>query len=199
MNTPETSDPSALLPWYANGTLSAEEKTIVERWLAESPEALQQLRVWQAVQQHVKQEKLPDAGVEMGWRRLKAQLKHERPASRTSGWRMALAASVLLVVGLQTTILMQRSQEPGHLKPLSGTNSGTQADAWRVQVRFVGATSIDDLNNLLGRFDARVVNGPSALGIYEISVPHSATFADQATLLAALRREPLLLQVSAAP
>ena len=43
MKEPEFEDAELLLPWYATGKLSAEEKQIVEAWLAEHPEAAERL------------------------------------------------------------------------------------------------------------------------------------------------------------
>ena len=43
MKEPEFEEAELLLPWYATGNLSAEEKQIVDAWLAEHPEAAERL------------------------------------------------------------------------------------------------------------------------------------------------------------
>ena len=109
---------------------------------------------------------------------------------------MAAAASVLVVLGLQSVILL-RPESGARYEPLSGSLS-IPADAWRVQVRFADAAAMNDITALLTRLDARVISGPSALGIYELVLPRAAAVDAQA-LRALLAAEPLLSQVVVAP
>jgi hypothetical protein len=66
-------------------------------------------------------------------------------------------------------------------------------------VRFVDTATISDINALLLRIDARVVNGPSALGLYELAIPRTAGDSGADALRTRLQREPLLQQVAIAP
>jgi hypothetical protein len=196
MNEPAPFDVSALIPWYLNGTLSAAERAQVESYLRESPDAEPQLQLWRAVQIQAQTQESADPGTELGWRRLRAQLRSERRTSMTP-WRIAVAASVLLLVGLQTAILLRQGTSDRYA-PLSGT-SASSAETWRVQVRFVDNVSINEINALLLRLDARVVNGPSALGLYELTIPRTAGDSSAGALRTRLQREPLLQQVAIAP
>lgn len=111
-------------------------------------------------------------------------------------WRIAVAASVLMIFGLQMAILL-RQDMGSRYQPLSGT-AAIPEDAWRVQVRFADSAAVSDINALLLRFDARLIDGPSSLGIYELALPRAAA-ANAQVLRAQLTAEPLLLQVVVLP
>ncbi|HLA70962.1 MAG TPA: hypothetical protein VK624_05590 [Steroidobacteraceae bacterium] len=187
-------DSSALIPWYLNGTLATEERRAVESWLVASGSDVE-LQMWRAVQQQVRIDRAVEPGTELGWRRLRGQLGIAQEATRPAWkWRAALAAGILAIASFQTLILLR--QETVHL-PLSGTTVASP-DAWRLQVRFAERATIRDINALLLRIDAHIANGPSALGVYEISIPRTAaTNVDD--LLQELRREPLIEQVTLPP
>jgi hypothetical protein len=183
---------NALIPWYLNGTLAETERAQVEAWLRESPDAGSELQMWRAVQADARTQPLTQPGVDFGWQRLRRDLKREQRRGSLHTWRVAAAASVLMIVGLQTAILVR--QDAGtRYEPLSGTLS-IPANAWRVQVRFAESAAVSDINALLLRLDARVISGPSALGIYELALPREAA-ADAQALRTKLAAESLLLQV----
>lgn len=187
---------NALLPWYLNGTLPENERAQVEAFLRDSPEAAAELQMWRAVQLDARSERGAPPGADFGWQRLRRDLKHEQRRGSQWQWRMAAAASVLMVLGLQSVILM-RPDSGAQYVPLSGSLS-VPANAWRVQVRFADSAAMTDINALLMRLDARVISGPSALGIYELVLPREAA-GDAQALRARLAAEPLLLQVVMAP
>jgi hypothetical protein len=187
-------DSSALIPWYLNDTLSTDERREVESWLMAAGSDVE-LQMWRAVQQQVRADTTVEPGTELAWRRLRGQLGSAQEAMRPAWkWRAALAAGILAIASFQTLILLR--QEPVH-RPLSGTTAASP-DVWRLQVRFAERTTIRDINALLLRIDAHIANGPSALGVYEISIPRTApTNVDD--LLQELRREPLIEQVTLPP
>lgn len=187
---------NALIPWYLNGTLSQIERAQMESWLRESPEAQSELQMWRAVQQDARAQPGEKPGADFGWQRLRRDLKREQGRGPQRIWRLAAAASVLMVVGLQTALLIRQDSGPRY-EPLSGTLA-IPADAWRVQVRFAESAAMAYINALLLRLEARVVRGPSALGIYELALPRAAA-ADAQTLRARLATEPLMVQVVVAP
>ncbi|HEY6125645.1 MAG TPA: hypothetical protein VIV63_13420 [Steroidobacteraceae bacterium] len=189
-------DVSALIPWYLNGTLSDAERAQVEKFLRESPDAEPQLQMWRAVQLQTRTQPLADPGTELGWRGFRRELGRVKARDSMRLWRITAAASVLLIAGLQTAILM-RQDDADRYAPLSGTTA-VPADSWRVQVRFVETATVADINALLLRIDARVIRGPSALGIYEIILPRRPGDGD-AAVRATLQAEPLLLQAVVMP
>jgi anti-sigma factor RsiW len=187
---------NALIPWYLNGTLSEDERVRMESWLRDSADAQAELQMWRAVQRDARAQPDLQPGADFGWQRLRRDLKHEQGRGSRRTWRLAAAASVLMLVGLQTLILL-RPESGARYEPLSGSLS-IPTDAWRVQVRFVDSAVITDINALLLRLDARVIRGPSALGIYELALPRAAAV-DAQTLRARLAAEPLMAQVVVAP
>jgi len=195
MSTPSPLDPGTLLPWYLNGTLSAREREEVETWLVSSPEGQSELLLWRAVQIDTRARPAADAGSELGWRRLRTQLPAPEQARKPANpWRWAAAASVLAILGLQSALLLRQPEEPMH-RPL--TAPALAVEAWHLQVRFAENATLAQLQALLVRHDATIVNGPSALGIYTVAVPRADISAD--ALAKALRAEPQVLQVSVAP
>jgi hypothetical protein len=97
-------DPRQLLPWYVNGSLSAREQRVVERWLAEETGAAEELAAWQrlrtAVHDQPRQE--PPAAVR---RRVMAQAASRRRSQtaprtqrRTWAWGAALSLVVLVLL-----------------------------------------------------------------------------------------------------
>ena len=187
---------NALLPWYLNGTLPDSERAQVEAFFRESPEAESELQMWRAVQKDARSQTGATPGADFGWQRLRRDLRREKRRGSQWNWRVAAAASVLVVLGLQSVILL-RPESGARYEPLSGSLS-IPADAWRVQVRFADAAAMNDITALLTRLDARVISGPSALGIYELVLPRAAAVDAQA-LRALLAAEPLLSQVVVAP
>jgi anti-sigma factor RsiW len=187
---------NALIPWFLNGTLPDTERAQVEGLLRESPEAEAELKMWRAVQLHVRTQPEAAPGADFGWQRLRRDLKREQRRGSQVKWRVAAAASVLVVLGLQSVILM-RQESVTRYEPLSGSLA-IPADAWRVQVRFADSAAMADISALLMRLDARVISGPSALGIYELVLPREAA-SDAQALRTRLAAEPLLLQVVVAP
>lgn len=187
-----------LLPWLANGTLVGAERVAVESLLARSPEATKELRLWKAVQAEVEREPL-NAGVDMGWRRLEKQLKKAQPQGGAPRyWRVAAAAAVATIIGLQSTMLW-RMNEDGDITQMAGPTVVVDANEWHVQVRFAEGATVAQMSELLAQADARIVNGPSALGVYDIAVTRTDRFADTAALLEWLLSQPIVLEGTLPP
>jgi hypothetical protein len=199
MNTAERDGTAELLPWYVNGTLAAPETTAVEDSIARSAGTRLELRLWQAVQTEVLREETTPA-TELGWRRVQKALRARKPTRSTRARTVAIAASVLALLGAHTVIVWQVAQErAGVMRPMSGSPDGVRAGEWRIQIRFRDDATAGQIRTLLDELSARIVEGPSALGVYEIAVPHSTRFADAAALAAWLSTQPIIEQSSAPP
>jgi anti-sigma factor RsiW len=190
--TPERNeDLAALLPWYLNGTLDEAERARVEGWLRAAPERDAELAMWRAVQADARIALPVPAFDEVGWRRLRTQL----PGVRRNSWlKVAAAASVLLIAGLQTAILVR--DDAGVHRPLSET---PLADHWQLRVRFADSATLAEIGAMLERHDAQVVAGPSALGLYTLAIPKHLAPSSPQTLVEALQAEPLIVEVTVAP
>jgi anti-sigma factor RsiW len=181
---------AALLPWYLNGTLDDAERQRVEAWLLAAPGREEELAMWRAVQAQTRDAPAAPEFDELAWRRLRSRL----PGARHASWlKIAAAASVLLIAGLQTAILVR--DDAGVHRPLSETPASGQ---WRLQVRFDDSATLQDIAALLDRHEAQFVSGPSALGLYTIAISRDAASTPQ-PLLEALRAEPLVTEATAAP
>jgi len=187
--TPERDDEAAgLLPWYLNGTLDAAERERVEAWVHATPEREAELEMWRAVQADARLSLPAPTFDEIGWHRLRTQL----PAARRASWlKIAAAASVLLIAGLQTAILVR--DEAGVHRPLSET---PLADQWQLRVRFAESATLVEIGVMLDRHDAQLVAGPSALGLYTLSIPKRDAPLSPQPLVDALKSEPLVVEVT---
>jgi anti-sigma factor RsiW len=191
MTAERDEDPAALLPWYLNGTLEDDEHERVERWLRAAPEREAELAMWRAVRSDARNPLPVPAFDEVGWRRLRAKL----PVARKTPWlKIAAAASVLLVAGLQTAILLR--EETGVHRPLA---ESPLADQWQFRARFVETATVADIGAMLDRHDAQLIAGPSALGLYTIAIPKRASPSGPQALVDALKVEPLVVEISVAP
>ena len=188
-------DIEALLPWYANGTLTPNETTTVEQHLAHCAACRQELAQCQALAKAIHQEHqmedwqpAPD-----GFDRLLAQidpmerksasaatrrptlLEHLRnwlgttpnPVRWTLGLESMAVAALLLMVALPGT------------RPLSDYETLSDAAHWpsttgpRLRVVFADATTVKEIQNLLQEIDGGIITGPTALGVYTIALPKS--------------------------
>ena len=110
-------DPSTLLPWYANHTLSAAERDAVETWLKTRPEAADRLAAVDDVRSAVSaQPKL--APSPMVRRRLLAQIKTRPQKSRRPAWLVGSAVALVLLVALWIVV------QPGIALQWSVTGDG---------------------------------------------------------------------------
>lgn len=190
-----------LLPWYVNGTLAADERVAAERALDEA-EARAELELWRAVATQVAAEEIESnaGGVDLGWLRLQRQLEPQPARSVAPLWRRAAAAAVLALLGGETIYLVhtQRTHD-AQMRQLGAQPGGIRAGEWRVQVRFRAEATIAEIDSLLLDVNARVIDGPSALGIYELAVPRSERFPDAAHAARWLGEQSIVEQSSAPP
>jgi hypothetical protein len=181
-----------LLPWYIGGTLDASDRGRVERYLAEHPEVRRQLDL---VREERRQTILanealgtPSAGA---LARLMAGLPARRPgllqrllagsSSRAIGdfftaptaraVRLAAiaVASLLLIETAAMTILIVRGAGPGY-ETAAGRDRREHLSFF---VGFADQASAAAIAQLLGEFNARIVDGPKPGAIYQINLPSS--------------------------
>ena len=194
----ELPDPRDLLPWYVNGTLSAAERAAVETGLVASDVVRDELLLWRAVAREVAGERGGAAvpGADLGWRRLSRQIGKAPRTART--WRIA-AGILLAALGAQSWFLVQREQAyREQLHQLGAAPAGVHDDEWRVQVRFRGKATMADIDHVLSEIEARLIDGPSALGVYEVAVPR-ARFADAQVAARWLGQQAIVEQSTAPP
>lgn len=192
---PVEPDKQQLLEWLplaANQTLPPEQSAQLRAGLARHPELQNELRWLQTLRETVQAQPLDALPVgDLGWSRFEARmasseaLKHHRRAAVQAparGWLAQLRdwleprfvpvlamACVLLVA--QTVLIGTLVQQEGTYTAAGGGEPvGQTAEGVLLHVTVRPATTELQLREALRRFNARIVNGPSALGIYTLRV-----------------------------
>ncbi|HHI93534.1 MAG TPA: hypothetical protein ENK04_08490 [Gammaproteobacteria bacterium] len=207
MNEPINHDhPDALLPWYANGTLTDEERMQVAAHLERCEQCREELRFLTGLRQAVKQQVADaPASPELGLKRLMREIDADdaetptsRPATRRMAWwqpSLAAAAVVIVIQGVLLLNLWQGDDDAG--MRLAGE---TRPAAVVVQIQFDAAAREEEIRALLRSLDARFVDGPSAVGLYRIELS-GITPGDNGALarvLSALREQQAIVRHVAA-
>lgn len=191
-----------LLPWYVNGTLTADERAAVERSLETGSADLRtELALWRAVAADIANEEMPPnaGGIDLGWLRLQRQLNAAPARAPVRRWQWAAAAALVALLGGESAWMVQRQRaHDAEIRQLSAAPAGLRVDEWRVQVRFRADATVAQVDALLLGIDARIIGGPSALGVYELAVPR-ANFADAQSAAQWLSEQPIVAQGTAPP
>lgn len=113
----------------------------------------------------------PDAR-EFGWRRLQAEIAKDparappSTARRTFLWRIAALFLGALVLGQGTYIAFAPGAGDA---PTFRTVSEEATSAFGLAVGFAAAAEMGAVQALLGELDARIVDGPGAVGLYRLA------------------------------
>ena len=120
--------------------------------------------------------------MEMGWQRLRRDIRRQSAKGVSSRWRFAaIAASLFLLV--QSLVVWLPDESSEHYHPLS---SSVVEPGLRVQ--FVDDAPQARIRQLLREQHLRIVDGPSAAGLYRL-----VSEGDRAKALAALKEQSDLI------
>lgn len=219
--TAETAEIVLLLPWYAAGTLGRRDRQRVEAVLRQFPELTGQVDlVREELAETIHLNETLGAPSPAVAERLMAAIDAESGAARkrvpgaAAGWltgffaslsprTMAVAASfAMLAVGLQAVMLAdflskpQNSQSPESepvTRGLIPEPAGTFA-----MVRFAPQTSAAEITNFLQSYQAAVVNGPTAGGLYRVRVAVKALAKEELGHIVARMRRDRIVEFAAA-
>lgn len=201
----------ALLPWAANGTLAPSDRDWLDAWLATAersqPDVASRMRAevaWlqRTADQHHAQTHLPDPA--HGLDTLLGRIAAEQPRVRmarthlfarwtdalrawTSGHGLQLAgACAALALALTTTLTLTLTPREGSdlIVLDGGTGVPLVPGTSLLKVAFEAQASERDIREALQAADARIVDGPSALGLYVLRVPSAGRDASLAALRA---------------
>lgn len=179
-DTTNREHPEELLPWYANGTLAGDERTRVDRHLADCAHCRAELEFLESVRQEVRSlDHAQDPG-ELVRARLLQQVRRSRPA-RNRWLPAALAASIAVIV-LQAALLTWVWAPLDTFTPLGHVPS---TDAV-VQLRFAPEATERDIRVALEAVNGSIVDGPGTLGIYRVRLD-AVRADDEARVAAAIR------------
>lgn len=210
---------SELLPWYANQTLDEEERRIVEAHLAECSDCAQEIKSLKTIGKAVVESgnqhpmlspyALNRALKEIeDYERAKtaaARPKRERATNFWSRWwkptpvfaRALIAVQVVLVVALGSVALYQYVHPTVIYTTSSGSSGNTKASA-RIAIQFNDKATEQQIRKTILGIQGKIVDGPSALGLYTIELPISR---EQATeieqVLQRLRRDQKIVRFAA--
>lgn len=165
-----------LLPWLANETLDQSEREQVEQYLADHPEQQDELAFLKSLRAGVKQEQPGSPGA-FGLRRLQREIRagksgtaplvSTQPAANDSRWwKMSLAAAVMVAIVQGGLLLnLDRSQDD-RIRPLSSAQTPQAV----IQIEFHPTATEQRIRELLAAASVRIVDGPSALGLYRLGI-----------------------------
>jgi anti-sigma factor RsiW len=168
-----------LLPWYANGSLGETERHNIEEHLAACASCrleLADLRTLRAAEQEAGAAiAVPPSGLGSvldridefeanrgGWRNWMERV--------TAWFRVApLGARSVMVAQLAVIVLLLGTRFAAG--PDYTTQSGPRADQLQIAVIFQPAAAEPEIRALLIEVEARIVDGPSAAGLYTLAFP----------------------------
>ncbi|MDD2724885.1 MAG: zf-HC2 domain-containing protein [Methylovulum sp.] len=205
-----------LLPWYVNGTLGSKEQEWVAGHLADCPkcrvelEQYQQLSSvisnntetpdWQPSPAHFGQILSALDAEENGVIRNVAVVKKPSFLGQCADWLQAQAKPLVWALALETIVLAalvlfvvlprldQQTSGQTVFQTLSDAHAPTVAGLPRVHIVFADDIMIGDLRLLLVSVNARLVDGPSKLGVYTVELATVGNPDATALAIATLRK-----------
>ena len=181
------SEAARLLPWFATGRLEGAEAARVAAHVGTCPtcrldlEQQQTLGEWIRGDAH-KDSTSPQPSFEKLMARIDATAGATPPiaqatepvmvASRQRIPRWLVAAVVVQAIGLAAlgSTLWRHAEDrvPAPYRTLSSVPESTGGVSPQIRVVFAPATTVREVTDVLGRIDARIVDGPSPAGAYAL-------------------------------
>jgi len=192
-----------LLPWYANGSLGADDRAWVDAYIEQHPEARSELEWYQSLQARV-QENVPPVPATIGLARTMRLIQGDRPtlAERFSaffgnlGMRPSYALGALAVIavqgGLIVALLGDARDSADEIRAL---NSVRVEEGPMLKVSFAPDAKESDIRMLMVRIHAELAGGPGQLGDYYLRVPSGS----EAAALAQVQAAPIVQAAALAP
>jgi anti-sigma factor RsiW len=169
----ETNDHvSELLPWYANGTLAPDQRSAIDRHLAACARCRAELDWLRQLGTHVQASRAPAEG-DLGLARFLDGIARDsnvvplRRPQRPRWVAPAFALAASLLVAQTVTIGVLLKDREAVLETLAGPAA---ASGTLLQVTFAPHATQAQISALLAAVEARIVDGPGALGVYTLSV-----------------------------
>lgn len=168
-----------LLPFYVNGTLSADDRRWMDEFMAAHPTARAELEFFRALQVDI-QESAPRVPATIGLAKTMKLIRGDQPtwSERISaffgnfGMRPAMALT-LAVVAVQAGVIMNMALKQQHEEE-SYIRSGTTVPAAEgpvLKVSFASEAKEADVRYALIDVQGSIADGPTQLGDYYVRVP----------------------------
>ena len=193
-----------LLPWYVNGSISAEDRAFIDRYLAEHPEAQSELDWYRSLSTRM-QEDIPAVPATIGLAKVMTLIRGDRPSmleqisgffSNVLGVRPALALAGLAIFAVQGgVILNMMSAAEDDASELRSLRASVSHDRPMLKLNFAPDAKEAEIRHLLMSVQGHLAGGPGQLGDYYITVPAGK----EAAIAEQLTGNPIVQAVSLAP
>lgn len=182
--------PQSLLPFYVNGSLSLEQQAEIEQHLQVCERCREEIRFLNKLRQQVKHTTLATGPGELGLHRLLRDVKRDQSrVSVSRRWKPAMAAAVMVIV-LQSVLLFRPQPVQQTYIPLGVQQTG-------IQITFQPTATEAQIREVLNRVHARIIDGPSALGVYQIELlDKQLTSQQREAIITRLRTQAIVQDVS---
>ena len=192
-----------LLPWYANGSLGAEDRAWVDAYIEQHPEARSELDWYRSLQARV-QENAPAVPATIGLARTMRLIQGDRPtlSERISAFfgnvgmrpSYALAALAVMVVqgGVIVTLLGDARDSADEIRALHAVHV---KEGPMLKISFAPDAKEADIRMLVVQVHGELAGGPGQLGDYYLRVPAGS----EAAALAQAKAAPIVQAAALAP
>lgn len=192
-----------LLPWYANGSLGAEDRAWVDAYLEQHPDARSELDWYRSLQARVR-ENAPAVPATIGLARAMRLIQGDRPtlAERIGaffgnfGMRPSFAIAGLALVAVQGGVILNllgsvRENE----NEIRALHAVRVTEAPMLKISFAPDAKEADIRLLMVQVQGELAGGPGQLGDYYLRVPAGT----EAAALARVQAAPIVQTASLAP
>lgn len=192
-----------LLPWYVNGTLSAEDKEWVERYMAAHPESKAELAWYESLALKVR-EAAPAVPDTIGLAKVMTLVRGDQPtlAERIAGFfgllgvRPAAAFAGIAIFAVQGAFILNlMNAHRDDADQIRAARATAVTDAPVLKVNFAPDAKEADIRMLLVSVQGRLAGGPGQLGDYYVIVPSGK----EAAAAEQFRTNPIVQAASLAP
>jgi anti-sigma factor RsiW len=168
---PEGATDEALIA-YVRGTLPRQDADRIEAEAGRNPELAADIALTRGVATALDEQARESAPGPLGWARLSRALDAEtaRPERvRRPVWQLAASAAAAVLLWQAVAVPILSPERPGYA-PVTEQ----PADDFGVAVAFAPATTEQAIRTLIRDIDARVSDGPSAIGLWRLSFASAA-------------------------
>jgi hypothetical protein len=192
-----------LLPWYANGTLGAEERAWVDAYLEQNPEARSELDWYRSLQQRV-QENAPAVPATIGLARAMRLIQGDRPTLGERigaffgnfGMRPSYALAGLALVAVQGGVILNLLGDVReNADEIRALHAIRVEEGPMLKISFAPDAKEADIRMLVVQVHGELAGGPGQLGDYYLRVPAGS----EAAALAKVQTAPIVQAASLAP
>lgn len=162
----EPEHPEELLPWYANDTLTGDERQRVEDHLRDCGQCQQELAWLQRLRQQVKGLQPLESPGELVRAKLLREVRSQPRRQRVQWWQAALAASLAVIV-IQGAVIFRLSG-PGNMQVAAAPIGSLPGQEALVRIRFKPTATETQIRQALRVINGAVVDGPGDSGVYYV-------------------------------